>query len=123
MGGLTNDMARLRDEVLTLRGAREAMIQDLARGARTLRKAVSGMLGAFRSSHRKMAKQTQADCSVFLAGVETTVDGLKRTVAGLRKEFASDLRGARRAWGGSVAARRAGRRAASGRTGSRGKRA
>jgi hypothetical protein len=113
MGVLTNDMARLRDEVLTLRGTREEMIGDLARGTRNLKKAVCGMLGAFRSSHRKMARQTRADCSAFLAGVKTTVDGL-------RKELTSDLRGARRAWGGSAAARRAGGRMAARRTAARG---
>ena len=34
MGKLTDDMTRLRGEIETLRGAREALLQEMARDAR-----------------------------------------------------------------------------------------
>ena len=58
------------------------------------------MLGEFHQSQARMAHKTHADCTQFLAGVERTVNGLKKTVTGLRADFAADLRGARQAWRG-----------------------
>ena len=102
MGVLTDDMTRLRDEVLASRGARAAIMRDLARGTKNLTKAVGGMLGAFHTSRARMARQTQAECGTFLAGIETSVNTLRGTVAGLRRQFAADLRGAGKAWRGTV---------------------
>ena len=100
MGVLTNDMSRLRDEILASRGAREALMRNLAQEASGLAKGVDRMLGEFHQSQARMAHKTHADCAQFLAGVERTVNGLKKTVTGLRADFAADLGGARQAWRG-----------------------
>jgi len=121
MGILTSGMTRLHGEVVASRHARETIMKDLARGTTDLRKAVTGMLGAFHSSHARMARQNKADCTRFLKGVETTVHGLKMTVAGLRKEFAGDLAGARRAWQGKPAAAKSVRKGGKARATRRGK--
>jgi len=102
MGVLTDDMTRLRDEVLASRGARVAIMRDLARGTKDLTKAVGGMLGAFQTSRVRMAKRTRAECGSFLSGIETSVNTLRGTVAGLRRQFAADLRGAGKAWRGTA---------------------
>jgi hypothetical protein len=104
MGVLTSNMTRLHGEVVASKHAREAMMKDLARGTVDLKKAVTGMLGAFRTQHTRMARTSRSECARFLKGVETTVGGIKKTVAGLRKEFATDLAGARSAWLGTTRA-------------------
>lgn len=121
MGVLTIDMRRLRGEIGVAHGMREAFMQDLARGTRELERGVSTMLTAFHASHLQMVKRTQADRSTFLAGVERAVDRIRGTVVNLRKEFASDLQGARHAWRGSSATRRT-RSVSRHGTGGRGKR-
>ena len=93
MARLTEDMTRLSGEIRALHGSREALIKGLVRGANDLRHIVSGMRAGFRNAHNEMARRTKADRLAF-------VSGLKRTVAGLRREFAGDLAGARRAWFG-----------------------
>jgi hypothetical protein len=99
-------MTRLHGEVVASRHARDTMMKDLARGTTDLKKVVTGMLGAFRTEHVRMARSSRSDCARFLKGVETTVGGIKKTVAGLRKEFAGDLAGARKAWQGKTGAAR-----------------
>jgi len=84
MGILTGDMTRLCDEISALRGAREAFIKDLARGAKE-------MQAGFRNARREMARKTKAERLAF-------VSGLKKKVSGMRKEFAADIAGARQAW-------------------------
>jgi len=110
MGVLTTGMARLHGEIVASQHAREMIMKDLARGTKDLRKAVTGMLGVFHNTHARMARTSKADCARFIKGVETTVHGLKTTVAGLRKEFSTDLAGARRAWQGKAGAVKAARR-------------
>jgi hypothetical protein len=107
MGDLTIDMRRLRGEIDAAHGMREALMQNLARGTMELKRGVGAMLTAFHASHLQMAKRTHADCSAFVAGVEKAVNHIRGTVAGLRKEFASDIQGARRAWDGGGAPRKA----------------
>ena len=121
MGVLTSDMTRLRGEIDASHATREALTQNLARGMKDLKRGVNAMMTAFRASHLQMAKRTRADCLTFLDGVSGTVDHIRGTVASLRKEFASDLHGARRAWRGGDGARRA-RPAAKRGAGGRGKR-
>jgi len=106
MGNLTDDMTRLRNEIVALRGARGTLMQNLTHGATGLAAGVTRMLGEFHQSNARMARKTHADCAQFLAGVERTVNGLKKTVAGLQAKFAADLRGGREAWRGGRAARR-----------------
>ena len=91
MGNITNDMTRLRGEVDALRGARGALMQELARGARDLAATVSAMRAGFDAAHTAMAKKTRRDRVSY-------VTGIKKQVSKMRKENAADLAGARNAW-------------------------
>jgi hypothetical protein len=89
MGNLNSDMTRLCGEISALRGAREAFLKDL-------QDAVSGMQAGFRNAHAEMARETKAERVGF-------VSGLEKTVFDMRKDFATDLAGAHRAWFGKEA--------------------
>jgi hypothetical protein len=126
MGNLTDDMTRLRGEVDALRGVRGALMQDLTRGARDLAATVSAMRADFTSAHAAMAKITRGERETFVTAVVDEVNSLlgefsrdrndmarkgrhdrrtflsemSRQVAGMCKETADDLMGARFAWRG-----------------------
>lgn len=106
MGVLTIDMRRLRGEIDAAHGMREALMQHLARGTMELKRGVGAMLTGFHASHLQTARRTHADCTAFLGGVDRAVNRVRGAVASLRKEFASDLQGARHAWRGGSATRR-----------------
>jgi len=93
LGNITNDMTRLRGEIDTLRGARGALMQELARGARDLANTVLVMRAGFDTDHTAMAKKTRKDRG-------SCVSGIKKQVSKMRKENAADLNGARKAWSG-----------------------
>jgi hypothetical protein len=119
MGRLTEDMARLCGEIVTLRGTRESFVVDLrqdvasmiARFRRThsekarmskekrladlsgLRQTVAAMKSGFRRSHANMAWETQRGRLSFVAG-------LKQTTSDMLHEYALDIGGAHRAWFG-----------------------
>ena len=93
MGILTGDMTRLCGEINASRGARKELMKDLARGTKDLKDAVSGMQAGFRNAHADMARETKAERVGF-------VSGLEKTVFDMRKNFATDLAGAHRAWFG-----------------------
>jgi len=86
MGRLTDDMTRLCGEIVALRGARQGFVKDLTRN-------VARMQTTFRRARQEMARKTRAER-------RAAINHLKKTVAGLRQEFAADLQGARRAWAG-----------------------
>jgi len=121
VGVLTIDMRRLRGEIDAAHGMRESLMQNLARSTMELKRGVGTMLTGFHASHLQMARRTHADCTAFLGGVDRAVNRVRGTVASMRKEFASDLQGARRAWHSGGAARKARFTARRG-TGGRGKR-
>ena len=93
MGNLTDDMTRLRGEVDGLRAARVVLMQDLAQSAKNLANEVSAMRADFAGAHAAMAKKEKKIRLVFVSGV-------KKRVGRMRREYASDLAGARRAWCG-----------------------
>jgi len=62
----------------------------------TLETNVAAMQAGFRKAHAKMAKAGRADRAAFLSAE-------RRAVRRLRKEFATDLAGARAAWRGKGA--------------------
>ena len=95
MGNLTDDMTRLRGEVDALRSDRGALMQELARGAKDLASTVSAMQSDFAAAHATMAKKTGRARATYVARI-------KRQVGRMRKENASDLAGASRAWFGNV---------------------
>jgi hypothetical protein len=126
MGNLTDDMTRLRGEVDALRRTRGALMQDLAHGASDLAAAVTAMRADFTAAHTAMAKKTGDEREAFVAAVISEVNSLlgafsrdrddmarkgrhdrgvfltemRRQVAGMCKETADDLMGARLAWRG-----------------------
>ena len=126
MGNLTDDMTRLRGEVEAMRGARCALMQDLASGASELTKVVAAMRADFASAHTEMARTTSGERKSFVADVILEVNSLlgafssdrekmarkgrddrgaflaemRREVMNLRKETAEDLMGARVVWRG-----------------------
>ena len=126
MGNLTDDMTRLRGEVDALRSDREALMQDLTRGAGDLTTTVAAMRADFTSAHAAMAKQTRGEREAFVAAVIDEVSSLldafardrydmarkgrfdrgvflsemRRQVAGMCKDTADDMMGARLAWRG-----------------------
>jgi hypothetical protein len=63
---------------------------------------VAGMQAGFRSAHADMVRRQQRMLRGFASG-------LRGMVAGLRKGFADDLAGARRAWFGTMSAAMSGR--------------
>jgi len=93
MGNLTDDMTRLRGEVDGLKAARAALMQELAQGAKNLASEVSAMRADFAGAHTDMAKKEKKMRLAFVSGV-------KKRVGRMRKDYASDLAGARRVWCG-----------------------
>lgn len=86
MGHLTEEMTRLCGEIVALRRARHGFIRHLTQSTGAMR-------NRFRRAHLEMARRTKAER-------RAAINTLKKTVAGLRHEFAADLQGARRAWAG-----------------------
>jgi hypothetical protein len=95
MGNLTVDMTRLRGEVDALRSDRGALMHELARGAENLTSTVSAMQADFAAAHATMARKTGKARTSYVARV-------KKQVGRMRKENASDLAGASRAWFGKA---------------------
>jgi hypothetical protein len=94
MGLLTAEMTRLCREIVTLRRQRQTYVRDLAQNMANLKT-------EFRQAHTEMAQQGRESRAASLSE-------LKATVAGMRRTFALDLKGAHRAWFGlSPAERRA----------------
>jgi len=103
MGTLTDDMARLHNEIGMLHGARTAFLAEIGRGAAVIQRRVSTMLTNFQDAHAEMGKQARTERMAFVGGVKKSVNGLKVAVAGLRRGFAADIQGAHRAWFGKGA--------------------
>jgi len=92
MGPLTAEMSRLCQEIVTLRRQRQAYVRDLAQN-------VSFMKAEFRQAHTEMAQKERKFRAASLAE-------LKAAVAGMRRAFALDFKGAHRAWFGPSPAER-----------------
>ena len=95
MGNLTDDMTRLRGEVDAMRSDRGALMQNLALGAKELAFMVSAMQADFAAAHAAMARKTRRERVSY-------VTKIKKQVGRMRKENASDLAGAARAWFGKA---------------------
>jgi hypothetical protein len=116
-------MTRLCGEIVALRGARLTFVRDLGQdvaamkadfrrahaemGRRTkaerqgfvnaLGHEVASLMGGFHRAHKAMARQTRTER-------RAAVNHLKKTVGGMRREFALDLAGAHRVWCGPTPA-------------------
>lgn len=93
MGRLTGDMTRLREEINAARDARLSLIRGTKYAMAAMRADVAAMKAGFHNDRLDMARHSQKERSALL-------NGLKKTVRGLRKEVVSDLAGVRRAWSG-----------------------
>ncbi len=102
MGRLTEDMTRLVGEIHAARDGRGRLMRDLAHATVEMKKAVVGMRATFRAAHADMARRQQRMLGDFASD-------LRATVGGVRKEFAAELAGARRAWFGTMTAAMPGR--------------
>lgn len=91
MGVLTNDLTRLRNEVLALRSARRGLIHDLERETKNRQADVFRMLADFSKGLGAVARKTRADRL-------RSISDLKRTVNGLQRGVRMDLGGIRQAW-------------------------
>jgi hypothetical protein len=91
MGVLTEDLSRLRNEILALRSARQGLAQALERETQMRRADVSQTLANFCKSFAARARRMKADRLGSLSD-------LKRTVNDLRTEVRTDLGGIRQAW-------------------------
>jgi hypothetical protein len=112
-------MTRLCGEIVALRGARLTFVRDLGQDVaamkadfrrvhaemgrrtkaerqgfvKTLGHEVASLMAGFHRAHKAMARQTKAER-------RAAVNHLKKTVGGMRREFALDLAGAHRVWCG-----------------------
>jgi hypothetical protein len=91
MGVLTRDLTRLRNEIVALRNARQALIHDLERETGDRRTGVSSMLADFSKGLSTVVRKTKTDCRGSIAD-------LKRTVSDLRTGIRTDLSGIRHTW-------------------------
>jgi hypothetical protein len=107
MGVLTDDLTRLRNEVLALRSARQGLIHDLERETEDRRAGVSRMLADFSKNFGAVARRTKADRL-------GSISDLKRTVTDLLTGVRTDLSGI---WQAPLALGTASRRAVEGLTG------
>jgi len=125
MGPFTESMTRLCGEIVALRGARLTFVRDLGQD-------VAAMKADFRRAHFEMARRTKAERQGFVKALghevaslmagfhrahkamarqtkaerRAAVNHLKKTVGGMRREFALDLAGAHRVWCGPTPAER-----------------
>ena len=91
MGVLTDDLTRLRNEILALRSARQGLIHDLERETEERRADVSRMLANFSKGFGAVAKRTKADRL-------GSISDLKRAVTNVLTGVRTDLGGIRQAW-------------------------
>lgn len=91
MGVLTDDLSRLRNEVLALRSARQRLIHDLERETEDRRADVSRTLANFSKGLSVVARRTKADRL-------GSISDLKRTVSDLLTGVRTDLSGIQQAW-------------------------
>ena len=91
MGMLTEDMTRLRNEILALRSSRQGLIQDLVRETKDRRADVSRMLASTSEALSAVARATKADRLGSIAD-------LKSAVADILSGVSTDLCGIRQAW-------------------------
>ena len=91
MGVLTEDLTRLRNEVLALRSVRQGLMHDLEQETEDRRADVSRMLADFSKDLGRVARRTKADRLGSISALRSTVSDI---LTGVR----TDLSGVRKAW-------------------------
>ena len=84
---MTDDMSRLRGEIVAMRKGRGALMDRLVRDHKDRNRSVFQCRAHNRSAHAEMAKRTKTERLTFLHN--------------LKREMQRDLAGARRAWAGA----------------------
>jgi hypothetical protein len=108
MGRFTEDMGRLRDEIVSERMARLNLIadtrQDVTDAAHAfisrLKTSVETLQADFRENHIDMAEAGRADRNAFLNQLGGTVADLQRQTVALVGDFAAERSAGRQAWRG-----------------------
>jgi len=120
MGNSADELTRLWDEIKAWRGAREAFLEDLARGVKEMlagfhnasaerAREIKEMLAGFQNAHAEMARETKAEREAFVSDLkengrkakaerEAFVSDLKEKVSDMRTEFATDIAATHQAW-------------------------
>lgn len=93
MGRLSDNMARLREEISASRSARLAFTSNLKRD-------VAMMQTNFRDERIAAAKRSKAERTQFIGDLATFVSDMRISVLGMRQKYAEDLAGSRHAWQG-----------------------
>lgn len=93
MGRLSDNMARLREEISATRYARLAFTLNLKRD-------VAKMQADFRDERIAAGKRAKAERMQFIGDLAAFVSDMRISVLGMRQKFAEDLAGARHAWQG-----------------------
>ena len=84
---MTDDITRLRGEIITMRKVRDALMDRLVRDVKERNRSVFQFRAHNRSAHAEMAKRTKTERLAFLRNWQ--------------RELQRDLAGARRAWAGA----------------------
>jgi hypothetical protein len=90
MGMLTDDMARLRSEIIGLRGARVELSKNIIQSTKDRKVAVEVMERGFHNAHADMAWTAKKDRLAFLSGITGSVASMQ---VGFHKDLA-DIRDA-----------------------------
>ncbi len=90
---MTEDMTRLRGEILAMRRVRGSLMNDLQHDTKSREKAITQLCSHFSHARTMMAERTKNVRLVFL-------NNLKRSVGAHLQITRNDLAGARRAWVG-----------------------
>ncbi len=98
MGILTDDMARLRNEIEALRQGRKTLLKEMVRGAKGLKGAVAKMQAGFRQAHARMAKESRANRQRFLQELNTGVASMQTGFRQAHAQMARETKGARLAF-------------------------
>jgi len=91
---MTEDMTRLCGEIVALRQARGAMMQQLARENKDRSQSVLQFCAHSQSARAEMAKRGKTERHAFLRD-------LRRAATTQRRRMQKDLAGARGAWAGT----------------------
>lgn len=97
MGRLSDNMARLRDEISASRSARLAFTFNL-------KSDVAEMQASFRDARIAASKTDKAERMQFIGDLAAFVSDMRISVLGMRQKYVEDLSGARHAWQGKLPA-------------------
>lgn len=87
MGGLTDDMTRLRDEIDVLHRTRDACISHVKQTVMDLKTQTAALRSDFRRTHTAMAQKAREDRLAIVSGLKSYVAGLATDVNAMRTSF------------------------------------